>query len=480
MPEQGFSQLQQQKMQQVLAPQLRQSLECLQASVMELHTLVQHELEQNPALEEEKPREETPLDIEAEASEPDREEAQEFEMSEDLQALAQLNDEWSDYFRSNQVYQPYNHEADKRRQFFLDSVTEPETLEDHLRNQLVLADLKDSDRDVAELLIGNLNEDGYMSGSLEELAESRNVPLAHLERVLPAIQDMHPVGVGARNLEECLLIQIERLGLSDLYVERLIREELQALSARRYADIARRWEVVEEDIKRAAHIIATLEPKPGRMYGGGDTTYVSPEIFVTPSEEGYAVVMDDDRIPHLRISRRYMRMLEDADTPDDVKRYIRDKLQAGTFLIKSIQQRQQTLYRIARHIADVQRGFMEHGVSHLKPLTMAEVASALGVHETTISRAVANKYIQTPQGVFEMKYFFTPGYRTAGGDSVSNRTIQDMIAQLTADEPLDKPLSDQALVNALKERGIQVARRTIAKYRDQMNIPPSHLRKRMA
>lgn len=472
------AQTQQQRMTQVLAPQLRQSLECLQVPAMELRTIIQRELEQNPALEE-RPMETTPLEVEPGGHEPDPEEAKEFELTEDFQALAQLDDEWRDYFRQNQVYQPYTQTDEERRQYFMDSLTEKETLEEHLRGQLIVAGLDDREKELAELLIGSLNDDGYLTSSLEELSERSGETVERLETVLRVIQDMHPVGVGARNLEECLLIQADRLGVDDELVERLIREELNPLSRKQYADMARRLDVPEAEVRRAARFIATLEPRPGRIFSGEDAQYIVPEVFVVQTDGNYQIVLDGDHLPHLRISRQYRRMLEDPSTPSDVKKYIREKIQAGAFLIKSIHQRQQTISNIANHILNVQRNFMENGVSHLRPLTMAEVARTQGIHETTVSRAIANKYIQTPQGVFEMKYFFTPGFKTAAGDAVSNKTIQDLIAQFVADEDPAKPLSDQSMVRMLKERGLTVARRTIAKYRDALEIPPSHLRKEM-
>jgi RNA polymerase sigma-54 factor len=256
-----------------------------------------------------------------------------------------------------------------------------------------------------------------------------------------------------------------------------VRDHLDALGARRFPDIARALKVPVEEVHDAARLIATLEPKPGRLFTPDATSYVLPEVIIQRVDGEYVIILNNDQIPHLHISDHYRRLMSDESTPADVKNYIREKVRAGMFLIKSINQRQQTIYNITKEIVGVQREFLDQGITHLRPLTMAEVAAAVGIHETTVSRAIANKYMQTPRGTFEMKYFFTPGYRTADGQSVSNKTIKDAIAKLVAEEDPSNPLSDQLMVQKLGEMGTQVARRTIAKYRDELKILPSHLRK---
>ena len=466
-----LAQTQNQRMSMLLAPQLRQSLELLQVPMLELRTLVRQELEQNPTLEE-AALENEPLEIEPSASDAAAEET----FKDEFDKLAKLDDEWKDYFHQNQPRGPSSEEV-ARRQHFLDSLTQPESLQQHLLDQLNLTVLPPEERPVGELIIGSINEDGFLTSPLEELAGGTGYGVEALQRALQLVQEFDPVGVGARDLRECLLIQLRRLGKGDDLAARLVQDHLDALGARHYAEVARALRAPVEQIHEAARLIGTLEPKPGRIYSAETTSYVLPEVLIQKVEDDFVVVLNNDQIPRLHISEHYRQLMADDATPAEVKAYIREKVRAGLFLIKSINQRQQTIYNIAREIVIVQREFFEHGISHLRPLTMAEVAGVLGIHETTVSRAIANKYAQTPRGTFELKYFFTPGYRNAEGVAVSNKTIKDTIAHLVAEEDPAHPLSDQIIVAKLKEKGLQVARRTIAKYRDELKILPSHLRK---
>lgn len=471
---QYMSQTQQQRLQMVLAPQLRQSLALLQVPILELRTLVQEEMQQNPTLEEKASRD-TPVEIEPGTGEPEKDKALDFK--EEFEVLARLDDEWREYFHQNQAANPYTVEDAARRQHFFDSLTQTESLQEHLRNQLILAELSEEDRRVAEMLVGSINDDGYLVTPLADLAQGTGFDLARLEELLHLIQEFDPIGVGARDLKECLLLQLDRLGKGSSPAAAIVRDHLDDLGARRYPQLAKALGLTPDEIQESARFIATLEPRPGRLFSAEAANYVLPEVSVQKSGDDYTIALDRDSVPHLFISKQYRQLMENPDTTAEVKEYIRDKIRAGTFLIKSIYQRQQTIYRIAREIVQVQRDFLEHGVSHLKPLTMAEIAGKLGIHETTVSRAISNKYMQTPRGVFEMKYFFTPGFTTQDGQEVSNKTIKDAISQFVAKEDPATPLSDQAMVARLKEKGITVARRTIAKYRDELRILPSHLRR---
>lgn len=464
---------QQQRLQMVLAPQLRQSLELLQVPMLELRTLVRQEMEQNPTLEEQ-PEDVEQIEIEPSANQSAEEESG---IKDEFEKLARLDEEWRDYFSQNQSSPRYSSEEAARRQYFLDSLSQPESLQQHLMKQLALAGLSEADTQIGELLIGSINEEGYLSSPLEELATTTGFPASELERVLAIIQEFDPIGVGARDLRECLLIQLNRLGKGDSLAADVVRGHLDDLGARRFADIARALKCSIDDVQEAARLIATLEPKPGRAFEADATSYVTPEVAVHKVNGEYVVILNNDQIPRLHISDHYRQLMNDDNTPSDVKNYIRDKVRAGLFLIKSINQRQQTIYNIAKEIVAVQREFLDHGVTHLRPLTMAQIAAIVGIHETTVSRAIANKYMQTPRGTFEMKYFFTPGYVTADGQSVSNKAIKDAIAKLVAEEDPEHPLSDQEMVKKLAEQGFTVARRTIAKYRDELKILPSHLRK---
>ena len=474
MADQFLSQSQQQRLSMVLAPQLRQSLELLQVPMLELRTLVQQEMEQNPTLEDQALETEQ-IEIEPTAAESKAEE--ERDLKDEFEKLARLDDEWRDYFNQNQGAPRHNSEEAAKRQFFLDSLSQPESLQQHLMDQLALADLGPTERQMGELLIGSINDEGYLTSPLEELAVTTGFAVEQLQDVLHLVQEFDPIGVGARDLRECLLIQIRRLGKEDSLAAAVVRDHLDALGAKRFPDIARALKVPVEQIHDAARFVSTLEPKPGRIYAADATSYVLPEVVVQRVDGDYVIILNNDQIPHLHISDHYRQLMSDGATPPDVKNYIREKVRAGMFLIKSINQRQQTIYNIAKEIVSVQREFLDQGITHLRPLTMNEVAAAVGIHETTVSRAIANKYMQTPRGTFEMKYFFTPGYRMADGQSVSNKTIKDAIANLVAEEDPSDPLSDQTMVKKLDGMGIKVARRTIAKYRDELKILPSHLRK---
>lgn len=460
-------------MQLVLAPQLRQSLELLQAPILELRSLVQQEVEQNPTLEEQ-PQETEQIDVESQTAE----EAAEFD--DEFERLVQIDDEWRDYFNQNRPLRHYSAEDAARRQHLFDSLSQPESLQQHLMNQLAMTGLTGTEYQIAELLIGSTNEDGYLTTSLEELAHSTGFEVSELQHALAIVQEFDPIGIAARDLRECLLLQLRRLGKDNSLAATIVETHLDDLGARRFTEIARALKVSTQDVQDAAQLISTLEPKPGRSFASDATSYVTPEVVVQKVDGEYIIAQNDEQIPHLHISDHYRQLMNDSQTPAEVKNYIREKIKAGLFLIKSIGQRQQTIYNIAREIVEAQRDFLEHGVTHLRPLTMAQIATLIGIHETTVSRAIANKYMQTPRGTFEMKYFFTPGYRTSDGQEVSNKTIKDAIAKLIAEEDLAKPLSDQEIVNRLRDQGFNLARRTVAKYRDELKILPSHLRKGFA
>ncbi len=474
MAEQYLTQTQQQRLQQVLAPQLRQSLALLQVPALELRTLVQQEMQQNPTLEETPPEQQQ---VEVEPGSNESEDAEELDFKEQFDILKRLDDEWREYFQQDQARRPYTAEDAARRQYFFDSITQPESLQEHLLGQLSLAGLNETDRPLAELLIGSVNEDGYLTTSLQDLSLNTGFDAARLEELLALIQEFDPIGVGARDLRECLLLQLRRIGKEDSLAAAVVRDHLDALGAKRFTAVAKALKVTPEEVQQAGAMVDVIGPNPGPHLTAVTPTYGLPEVVLQKTGDDYVILMNRDQIPHLLISRQYRQLMEDPNTSREVKSYIREKIRAGTLLIKSIHQRQQTIYRIAAEILRVQREFFEHGVTHLKPLTMVEIASILGVHETTVSRAIANKYMQTPRGVFEMKYFFTPGFKTADGNDISNKTIKDAIGKLIGDEDPTVPLSDQAIVEKLKAQGITVARRTIAKYRDELRILPSHLRK---
>lgn len=473
--DQYLAQTQQQRLQQVLAPQMRQSLEFLQVPMLELRALIRKEIEQNPTLEE-KVDDHTPLEVEPGDGAP-AVDAAEAASEEEYRKLAALDASWREYFQVAGASRGPSAEEEERRQHFLESLTREESLQEHLIRQLDLTELRESERHVAVMLIGSINDDGYLNVTLGELAETTGLTVDSLERVLRAVQDLEPPGVAARDLPECLRIQLARAGRADGLEARIVEHHLADLAAMKHGEIAKALRVSVSDVHQAARLIGTLEPRPGRAFGGDAPAYVVPDVTVAKSGDDYSVTLNNERLPRVRISRHYRQLMEDPSTPKETRDYIRDKIRAGAFMMRSIHQRQETIANIAREIVRVQRDFLDHGVSHLRPLVMAEIAGILGVHETTVSRAVAGKYMQTPRGLFEMKFFFTPGYQTADGQSLSNKAIKDAIEEIVAGEDVAKPLSDDAIAKRLGERGIKVARRTIAKYREELKIPPSHLRK---
>jgi len=457
----------------VLAPQLRQSLEMLQLPILELRAMIQQEVEQNPTIEEESMNDAS-IEIEPDAA---SNENKELDFDKEFEVLARLDDEWRDYFFQESQANYYNPEAAEKRQFLLDSLPQRESLQDHLLRQLNLAELSRSDTQLGELIIGSINDDGYLTVTLEELCAAGSLDVEQLKDILAVVQDFHPTGVGARDLRECLLIQLERMDKGGTFAADIVRDHLDALGAKKYQNISKTLKIPFEEVQQAAKLIGTLDPKPGRIYTDDVATYILAEVVVHKVDGKYVIALNDDRLPRVRISRHYRNLLSDPSTARDVKEYVRERIRSGAFLIKSIHQRQNTINRISSEIVSNQTEFLDHGVSHLKPMTMAEVAKVVGVHETTVSRAVAAKYMRTPRGIFEMKYFFSPGIKTADGKTLSNKTVKDIIAGLVEKEDPSKPLSDQEILQKLKEQGINIARRTIAKYRLVLRIPPSHMRK---
>lgn len=484
----------------VLAPQLQQSLALLQAATLELKALVEQELQQNPVLEEisapeveasekvtgddgetestadpAEPPEDVQFDSATEKPAESAEAADNFQA--EFERMVQLDQEWRDRFSPTNTPIRATAEDEERRQFMFDSLTAETSLAEHLIEQVRDTNLNEEQRVIAELLIGNIDDYGQLKATLDELAAATNLPADKISDVLNVIQSFDPPGVGARDLRECLMLQLERSGQQETLEYLIIRDFMDALGKRRIPDIARGTGRSIEEVQLALARIGQLEPRPGRIFLNAVEQYVAPEVFVTRVGDDFAVTTNDDQIPHLRISNVYKDLMSQGGDNAEVREYIREKIRTGKFFIKSLQQRQQTIANIGKEIVKRQREFMDKGVAHLKPMTMAQVAEVVGVHETTVSRAVSGKFIETPQGVFEMKFFFTAGLQTASGTDVSNACVKDMVAEIFKNENPAKPLSDQEAVRMLTDKGINIARRTIAKYRDELGILPSNLRK---
>jgi len=483
---------------QVLAPQLQQSLALLQAPTLELQALVQQEMEQNPVLEEDPAAElqqEQPEGKDAEPAaaadpaEPPADtqidpasEAESKDPVDDFQAeferLTQMDQEWRDTFAATNAPLRSSEEDEEKREFMFNSLVQGTSLQEYLLEQVRLSELNNGECSIAEMIIGNIDDYGYLKSSVEELAMTTSVESDRIEKVLKTIQSFHPPGVGARDLRECLMLQLERKKLKHTLEYKIVSECFDALSKRRIPEIARVLQRDLDDIQDALQRIANLEPRPGREFLPNNDIYVVPEVFVSKGDDGeFNVSTNNDHIPRLRISNHYKDLMAHANSDTEVRNYIREKIRAGKFLIKSLHQRQSTILNIGKEILKRQREFFEKGPAHLKPLTMVQVAEVVGVHETTVSRAVSGKYMQTPWGIFEMKYFFTSGLQTADGDAMSNTSVKGMIDEIFKAEDGTKPLSDHQVVEMLKAKGIMIARRTVAKYRAELGILPSNLRK---
>jgi RNA polymerase sigma-54 factor len=500
---QGLHLSQRMTLSQVLAPQLQQSLALLQAPVLELRAMVAQELQQNPVLEElatpeltAREKEEGEVEAEGEngemtpvdPAEPPRDltfdpaeekprDASAEEFQADWERLVQMDQDWRDSFGQTSMPLRQREEEEEKRQFLFDSLVASTSLQETLVEQMRLSELSEEQRQIAQLVIGNIDDHGYLQSSLAELAGLTSISQDQIEAVLKVVQTFHPPGVGARDLRECLLLQLERRGQQETLDYRIVQHCMEALGKRRIPEIARKLGATLDEVQDAFRRIGSLDPRPGRAYSPDGNQYIVPEVYVQDVDGEFVVSTSNDHIPHLRISNLYKDLMSQPDSSGEVRDYIREKIRAGKFLIKSLHQRQQTILNIAKEIVNRQRDFMEKGVAHLKPLTMVQVAEVVGVHETTVSRAVSGKYMETPQGTYEMKFFFTSGIQTASGTDVSNTSVKDMLNDMIKKEDSTQPLSDEEIVKLLSDKGIKIARRTVAKYRSELNILPSHLRR---
>jgi RNA polymerase sigma-54 factor len=479
---------QRQTQQMVLAPQLRQSLKILQVAALDLRSTIQEELQNNPTLEE-LPMEGVSLEQKDTGESPDaenrdetehREEAarrEELDFSRDFEVLSKIDDDWRDHLAQAGGAQPYTSEAAERRQHFFDSLVSETSLQEHLMRQAELSDSPPSVLAAVRFLVGSLDDRGFLTATPADIALMSGLALEDVQAGQKLLRTFDPPGIGAQNLAECLLSQLETKGRGTSLAARVIRDHFELLTRRRIPDLARRLDASVDEIQTAIEEIGTLDPSPGRRFADDSNRVVVPDVTVAKDGGKWQIHLNSDYIPRLRISPTYRELIAKGQLSKEEREYLRERMRSGRFLINSIEQRQQTIERITREILKVQEEFFEHGVSKLKPLTMTQIADAVGVHETTVSRAIANKYIKTPHGVLEFKYFFTPGYRAQSGDAVSNTSVKEMIGDLLAGEDKAHPLSDQEIVAKLRAKGINIARRTVAKYREELGLLSSNLRR---
>jgi len=481
----------------VMTPQLRQAIKILQVSRAELEQLVDQELEENPVLEEdaegreeqeqveEAPRTEERLEDNAGTGEEEwPEAAAERETVTELEPESGLNAiDWNDYLTnySNDWHgssaTPADYD-DEKRPSLESMLVRAQSLTEHLLWQLQMNALDEREKAVTGLLIGNMDKDGYLQLQVEEIAFQSGEDFEVVERALQRIHELDPPGVGARDLRECLLLQLRAQGLEGGLAARVVRDHLTLLEGKRFDKIAKELGVAVDEVVAAASHIATLEPKPGRNFGEGDVRYITPDVFVYKVGEEYVVTLNEEGLPRLRVSSYYRQVLG-GQGGSDAKKYIQDKMRAAAWLIKSIQQRQRTLFMVTSSIVKFQREFLDRGIAHLKPLVLKDVALDIGMHESTVSRATANKYVHTAQGIFELKYFFTSSLNKTDGDEVSAESVKDRIRAIVMAEDARHPLSDQHIAEILAKETVDIARRTVAKYREIMGILPSSKRRQV-
>lgn len=480
MSSQGFQQTQKQNQSLVLAPQLRNSLKILQAPAVELRTAILEELHANPLLEE-LPIDSISIDEHRDSlNENEREANVELDFnSEDYSVLDKMNEDMREYYAQENTGQSHSAEDDERRNYFMDSLTEGISLQQHLIGQAELTDCSDKERKALLYLIGSLDDSGYLTESLSNVALTAHIPYSTVLSAGKKLKSFDPAGIGTEDMKDCLATQLEIRGRGDTLAAKILRDHFDLLVRRRVLELKRKTGANPEDIQDAIEEISTLEPAPGKRFSPDNNSVIEPDVTVYQDEyDAWQVMLNSDYIPRLRISNTYKQMLAKGALSKPEKDFIIERMRSGKFLISSIEQRQNTVERITREILKFQKKFFEVGVTKLRPLTMSTIAEIVGVHETTVSRAIANKYIRTPHGVFAFKYFFTPGYKAGNGESVSNKTIKDMIKQIIDEEKQIKPFSDQSIVDQLKAKDIKIARRTVAKYREELGILPTNLRRR--
>ncbi len=464
----------------IMTPQLQQAIKLLQLSRLELLDTISQEMEENPLLDEQSGDEADGDGLKEKADE--LTETGDDIPSQEVTIEDKINDEvdWETYlseYNTGWADTPYQ---GKEAPAFENMNAAKGSLHSHLIWQLGLSDIDDGQRWIGEQIIGNIDDDGYLKITLEELVESTGSSPELVADTLKEIQAFDPIGVAARDTQECLLLQIRFQGLEGSVVEKIILDHMDNLENKRYDRIAKDLSISIQDVLDAVAIITHLEPKPGRLYNEDDTVYISPDIYVFKVGDDYEIVLNEDGLPKLKINNYYKEILNDKtsfDKDSKTKEYILDKMKSAAWLIKSIHQRQRTIYKVTESIVQFQRSFFDKGVTHLKPLVLRDIAEHIQMHESTISRVTTNKYVHTPRGVFELKYFFNSAINSMEGDSIASESVKEHIKKIIKSENKKKPYSDQEVADLLQDENIDVARRTVAKYREALGILPSRKRR---
>ena len=460
----------------ILTPSLQQAIKLLPMSTLELADMLNQEVVENPLLEE-IPSE----DLQATEAQPATDKADEQDAQ---RATEGKTDNWEDndyeYFFNDYMDDNYRSRVPtevKELPPIENTLSTSSSLTDHLEWQLSLKTDDHDDRAIGTAIIGNLDDDGILVASVSEIAQMGPWHIDRVEQGLRLVQSFDPTGVAARDLQECLTLQLRQLGLEGTPTERIVTEHLRLLQNHQIPELSRKMGLSIDELREHIEVIRHLDPKPGARYNQRQPEYVMPDVYIVKVDDQYVAVLNDDGLPQLRISSSYKRLLDKDQADADTRTYVKERFNAARWLLKSVEQRQKTIQKVATSIINFQRDFLDHGIEHLRPLVLRDVANDIGMHESTVSRVVTNKYMHTPQGVFEMKYFFHSGISSSFGDAVSSVTIKQRIRKIIEAEDARKPLSDSKIVSILQREGLVLARRTIAKYREELRIPTSNQRK---
>lgn len=465
----------------VMTPELIQAIQILQFNTQELESYVEEQLLTNPVLEIQTP-------AQSEIGESDGEpvkKTEEFDSREGNDFETRENNEfdWAEHFKEREYddisYKQWEYNNEPQENTYEQFVSSEITLSEHLMFQLQFAPIKKNCRQIGRYMIESLDENGYMTLTPEEIAQEMDTSLENVQKVLEAVQSFEPAGVGARSLQECLLIQLRHKGNEDPILVEVINHHLEDVAGNRLNNIAKTLNVSTKKIQEISDIIKSLEPKPGRQFGSSsETRYIIPDVTVEKVDGEYIVSVNEQSAPRLNVSRYYQRMLIESDKESHLSKFLTSRLNSALWLIKSIEQRRQTIYNVVNAVVKYQIDFFEEGPKYLKTLTLKQIADEVGIHESTVSRSINGKYMQSPRGVFEIKYFFTSGVSGVGGEGIASESIKTFIKEIVDSENEKEPYSDQAMVEMLAKKGIDISRRTVAKYRDEMNVPSSSKRKR--
>jgi RNA polymerase sigma-54 factor len=464
-----------------MTPSLQQAIKLLQLSKLELQEVLNQELLENPLLEE-SAEEQKPEELETTDQKTDAEEEAKNAEAQEKEKDSFEEIDYDAYFQDYIEYGYNPRMSEEHEEFPIENtLTRPPNLADHLTWQLGMSDDSPLTKEIGAFLIGNIDEDGYLRANLEEIRSAGNWPEEEVQKAVSAIQSLDPIGVGARDLRECLLLQLRYLDIDNDLVEIIIRDHWDEFMARHFVQLAKTMGIDMKSLEAIVEVIKHLDPKPGRKYSNERAIYVEPDVYIQKVGEEYVIVLNEDGMPKLRINGSYRQMLNRMDSKSDGEtvNYIKDKIRSAVWLIKSLDQRQRTIYKVAQSIVKHQREFLEKGIDYLRPLVLRDVADDIQMHESTVSRVVSNKYMHTPRGLFLMKYFFHSGIDSDNGEDISSLTVKKKIQGFIQAEDPHKPLSDSKIMKILNDEGINIARRTVAKYRDELNIPSSTDRKQI-